>query len=301
MFDWVGGRTSEMSSVGLLSASLMGIEVNELLLGAKTMDNATRIPDIKQNPAALLALTWYYASNGKGEKDLVILPYKDSLQLFSKYLQQLVMESLGKEVDLEGNIVHQGLTVYGNKGSTDQHAFVQQLREGVANFFTLFIEVLKDRKGPSIEVDVDTTTGDYLSGMMLGTRQALYDNNRDSITLTLTEITPKTIGALIALFERTVGIYASLININAYNQPGVEAGKIAAEKLLVLQRRIINALKISKKPISLSELSEKLDAWDQIEQVYKIVRHLAENQRGIVLQGDLNKPITLEISYQFEG
>lgn len=301
MFDWVGGRTSEMSSVGLLSASLMGIEVNELLLGAKTMDNATRIPDIKQNPAALLALTWYYASNGKGEKDLVILPYKDSLQLFSKYLQQLVMESLGKEVDLEGNIVHQGLTVYGNKGSTDQHAFVQQLREGVANFFTLFIEVLKDRKGPSIEVDVDTTTGDYLSGMMLGTRQALYDNNRDSITLTLTEITPKTIGALIALFERTVGIYASLININAYNQPGVEAGKIAAEKLLVLQRRIINALKISKKPISLSELSEKLDASDQIEQVYKIVRHLAENQRGIVLQGDLNKPITLEISYQFEG
>lgn len=137
--------------------------------------------------------------------------------------------------------------------------------------------------------------------MMLGTRQALYDNNRDSITLTLTEITPKTIGALIALFERTVGIYASLININAYNQPGVEAGKIAAEKLLVLQRRIINALKISKKPISLSELSEKLDASDQIEQVYKIVRHLAENQRGIVLQGDLNKPITLEISYQFEG
>ena len=232
---------------------------------------------------------------------MVILPYKDSLQLFSKYLQQLVMESLGKEVDLEGNIVHQGLTVYGNKGSTDQHAFVQQLREGVANFFTLFIEVLKDRKGPSIEVDVDTTTGDYLSGMMLGTRQALYDNNRDSITLTLTEITPKTIGALIALFERTVGIYASLININAYNQPGVEAGKIAAEKLLVLQRRIINALKISKKPISLSELSEKLDASDQIEQVYKIVRHLAENQRGIVLQGDLNKPITLEISYQFEG
>ena len=107
MFDWVGGRTSEMSSVGLLSASLMGIDVNELLTGAKTMDIATRIPDITQNPAALLALTWYYASNGKGEKDLVVLPYKDSLQLFSKYLQQLVMESLGKEVDLQGNIVHQ--------------------------------------------------------------------------------------------------------------------------------------------------------------------------------------------------
>ncbi len=298
MFDWVGGRTSEMSSVGLLSASLMGIDVNELLAGAKTMDIATRIPDIKQNPAALLALTWYYASNGKGEKDMVILPYKDDLQLFSRYLQQLVMESLGKEVDLEGNVVHQGLTVYGNKGSTDQHAFVQQLREGVANFFTLFIEVLKDRNGPSIEVDVHTTTGDYLSGMMLGTRQALYDNNRDSITLTLSEISPKTIGALIALFERTVGIYASLININAYNQPGVEAGKIAAEKLLVLQRRIINELKTSNQKFSLTELSEKLEASDQIEQAYKIVRHLAENKRGVVLQGDLKKPISLMVSYQ---
>ena len=300
MFDWVGGRTSEMSSVGLLSAALMRIDVNELLTGAKTMDIATRIPDIKQNPAALLALTWYYASNGKGEKDMVILPYKDSLQLFSKYLQQLVMESLGKEVDLEGNIVHQGLTVYGNKGSTDQHAFVQQLREGVANFFTLFIEVLKDRNGPSIEVDVDTTTGDYLSGMMLGTRQALYDNNRDSITLTLTEISPKTIGALIALFERTVSIYASLININAYNQPGVEAGKIAAEKLLVLQRRIFNELKTFDKPLSLTELSEKLDASDQIEQVYKLVRHLSVNQRGIILQGDLKRPASLTVSYPLE-
>ena len=298
MFDWVGGRTSEMSSVGLLSASLMGIDVNELLAGAKIMDIATRIPDIKQNPAALLALTWYYASNGKGEKDMVILPYKDGLQLFSRYLQQLVMESLGKEVDLDGKVVHQGLTVYGNKGSTDQHAFVQQLREGVANFFTIFIEVLKDRKGFSIEVDVDTTTGDYLSGMMLGTRQALYDNNRDSITLTITEISTKTIGALIALFERTVGIYASLININAYNQPGVEAGKKAAEKLLTLQRRIINELKTSKQPFSLIELSEKLEASDQIEQVYKIVRHLAENQRGVVLQGDLKKPISLSVSYQ---
>ena len=137
--------------------------------------------------------------------------------------------------------------------------------------------------------------------MMLGTRKALYDNNRDSITLTLTEITPKTIGALIALFERTVGIYASLININAYNQPGVEAGKIAAEKLLVLQRRIFKVLKANNEPISLIDLSEKLEVSNQIEQVYKIVRHLAENQRGIVLQGDLKKPITLLVSYQTEG
>jgi len=130
MFDWVGGRTSEMSSVGLLSAALLGIDVRALLAGAKDMDVATRVSEIRRNPAALLALSWYYAGNGKGEKDMVVLPYKDSLLLFSRYLQQLVMESLGKEKDLAGNTVHQGLAVYGNKGSTDQHAFVQQLRDG---------------------------------------------------------------------------------------------------------------------------------------------------------------------------
>jgi len=78
---------------------------------------------------------------------MVILPYKDSLYLFSRYLQQLVMESLGKEKDLDGNKVYQGIAVYGNKGSTDQHAYVQQLREGIPNFFATFIEVLKDRQG----------------------------------------------------------------------------------------------------------------------------------------------------------
>src|SRR6204780_3087410 len=76
---------------------------------------------------------------------MVVLPYKDRLLFFSRYLQQLVMESLGKEKDLAGNVVHQGIAVYGNKGSTDQHAYVQQLREGVNNFFATFIEVLSDR------------------------------------------------------------------------------------------------------------------------------------------------------------
>ncbi len=298
MFDWVGGRTSEMSSVGLLSASLLGINVRALLTGAKTMDIATRVPEIRQNPAALLALSWYCAGNGKGEKDMVVLPYKDSLLLFSRYLQQLVMESLGKEKDLDGNTVHQGIAVYGNKGSTDQHAFVQQLREGVANFFAIFIEVLEDRNGASIEVEPEATSGDFLSGFLQGTRQALYDNHRDSITLTITQVNPETVGALIALFERAVGFYASLVNINAYNQPGVEAGKKAAETLLSLQRKILAVLRNADQPLELTALAEKAKANDQIEHVYKIVRHLAANNRGVVLHGDLAKPDQLTVSYQ---
>jgi glucose-6-phosphate isomerase len=297
MFDWVGGRTSETSAVGLLSAALLGIDIRALLAGAKIMDEATRITDIKSNPAALLALSWYHSGHGKGEKDMVVLAYKDSLLLFSRYLQQLVMESLGKELDLDGNIVHQGITVYGNKGSTDQHAYVQQLREGVVNFFVTFIEVLEDRNGISIEVESDATTGDFLSGFMQGTRQALYENERDSITVTINRVDAQTVGALIALYERAVGFYGSLVHINAYHQPGVEAGKKVATSLLALQREILAVLRTSTEPLPLALLAEKVNASKQIEIVYKIVRHLAANQRGVSLQGNLANPDELSVCY----
>jgi glucose-6-phosphate isomerase len=296
MFDWVGGRTSEMSAVGLVPAALQGINIREMLEGAKQMDDATRVPELKNNPAALLALSWYYAGNGRGEKDMVILPYKDSLLLFSRYLQQLVMESLGKEKDLDGNIVHQGIAVYGNKGSTDQHAYVQQLREGVPNFFATFIEVLEDRKGSSFEIEPGITSGDYLSGFLQGTRQALYENHRDSITVTIPQVSPRTVGALIALYERAVGLYASLINVNAYHQPGVEAGKKAAAAILELQKKVVEVLQTTKTPLSLEEIAQKAGASEQIECIYTIVRHLYANQRGVVLQGNLGQPSNLKVS-----
>ncbi len=294
MFDWVGGRTSELSAVGLLPAALQAIDIRALLAGAREMDAATRVSEIQNNPAALLALSWYYAGEGQGKKDMVVLPYKDSLQLFSRYLQQLVMESLGKEKDLEGQVVHQGIAVYGNKGSTDQHAYVQQLRDGVPNFFLTFIEVLEDRKGPSIELEAGITAGDYLSGFLQGTRQALYENGRDSITITIFEVNPRTVGALIALYERAVGLYASLVQINAYHQPGVEAGKKAAASILDLQKRVVAAL--STEPLTLAVLAERAGAGDQVEAVYKILRHLEANGRGVALAGDRAKPASLLVT-----
>jgi glucose-6-phosphate isomerase len=296
MFDWVGGRTSELSAVGLLAASLQGIDVQAMLAGAKEMDAATRVPDVKNNPAALLALAWYAEGNGKGEKDMVILPYKDSLLLFSRYLQQLVMESLGKERDLDGKVVNQGIAVYGNKGSTDQHAYVQQLREGVSNFFATFIEVLKDREGASIEVEPGATSGDFLSGFLQGTRQALYENQRGSITITVPEVTARMVGALIALYERAVGLYASLVNINAYHQPGVEAGKKAAASVLDLQQRVMMTLKSAGQPLTLTELAAKANALGQVETMYKILRHLEANGRGIIFQGDRATPSSLRVT-----
>lgn len=296
MYDWVGGRTSEMSAVGLVPAALQGIDIREMLSGAKEMDDATRVPEMQNNPAALLALSWYYAGNGRGEKDMVVLPYKDSLLLFSRYLQQLVMESLGKEKDLDGNIVHQGIAVYGNKGSTDQHAYVQQLRDGVANFFLTFIEVLEDRKGSSLEIEPGITSGDYLSGFLQGTRQALYENQRDSITVTIPQVNSRTVGALIALYERAVGFYASLVNINAYHQPGVEAGKKAAAAILELQKQVVSVLQAAENPLSLEEIAIAADASELTESIYIILRHLHANGRGVVIDGNLGQPNSLKFS-----
>jgi glucose-6-phosphate isomerase len=287
MWNWVGGRTSVTSAVGFLPALLQGIDAHALLAGAAEMDEATRNPDALNNPAMLLALMWHYAGNGRGEKAMVVLPYKDRLALFSRYLQQLVMESLGKELDRTKRIVNQGLTVYGNKGSTDQHAYMQQLREGRNDFFVTFIEVLKDRKGDPVAVEkikpgrgasVPVTSGDYLSGFLQGMREALYENQRESITITVPEVNATNIGRLIALFERAVGFYASLINVNAYHQPGVEAGKEAAKAVLKLQAKAMRYLKKrSSHPFTAEELAAAIRQPRKVETLLRILRHLAAN------------------------
>jgi glucose-6-phosphate isomerase len=155
---------------------------------------------------------------------------------------------------------------------------------------------LEDRKGPSTEIDPGTTAGDYLSGFLQGTRQALYENQRDSITVTIPEVNPRTVGALIALYERAVGFYGSLVNVNAYHQPGVEAGKKAAAAILELQKRVVDVLQTEKTALSIEEVAQKADATDQIEPIYKILRHLHANQRGVVFQGNLADPSSLKVS-----
>ena len=280
MWDWVGGRTSELSAVGLLPAALQGIDIQAMLDGAAAMDDVTRYPVTAQNPAALLALMWHFATDGRGAKDMVVLPYKDRLLLFSRYLQQLVMESIGKEFDLQGRVVNQGLAVYGNKGSTDQHAYVQQLREGVNNFFVTFIEVLKDRDArSSLEVEPGVTSGDFLQGFLLGTREALSEKDRQSITITLSDVSPRSLGMLIALYERVVGLYASLVGVNAYHQPGVEAGKKAAGGVITLKLKLLAALQATPdRTFTAEKLAAEAGAPEQAELAFKILEHLAANR-----------------------
>jgi glucose-6-phosphate isomerase len=281
MHDWIGGRTSVMSTVGLLPAALQGVSIEEFLAGAAATDEHTRNPDASQNASMLLALMWYHAGNGRGDKDMVVLPYKDSLVLFSKYLQQLVMESLGKELDLDGKTVHQGIAVYGNKGSTDQHAYVQQLRDGVHNFFVTFIEVGKSRDGTPIDVEDGVNSGDFLQGFLRGTRTALAEQGRASITISIPHISPYYLGTLIALFERAVSFYASFVNINAYHQPGVEAGKKAAAVFLDLLGSVRSRLVSEAK--TAPQIASEVDA--DPEDVYHCLTHLAANGEASKTEG----------------
>ena len=285
MWDWVGGRTSVMSAVGLLPAALQGIDIRGLLRGAAEMDEITRVLDTRRNPAANLALMWHHATDGRGTRQMVMLPYRDRLLMMSRYLQQMVMESLGKELDLEGNIVNQGITVYGNKGSTDQHAYVQQLRDGLSDFFVTFIVVSQDRSPAAArsacEVDDGITSGDYLNGFWQGTREALYEKGRGSLTITVHRLDAAAIGALIALYERAVGFYATLINVNAYHQPGVEAGKKAAQAVLELQARVVTYLRQTGTAAAPDEIAAALACPDRAETIHHILEHLAANRRGV--------------------
>jgi len=291
MWDWIGGRTSELSAVGLLPAALQGIDIDGLLAGAKAVDILTRKKSVATNPAAQLALAWFESGNGKGVKNMVVLPYKDRLELFSKYLQQLIMESLGKELDLDGKLVNQGICVLGNKGSTDQHSYIQQLRDGLNNFFATFIEVAKDEPGHPVFTETDVTSGDFLEGFFLGTRSALAENDRESITLTVPEVSPQVVGMLIALFERTVGFYATLVNVNAYHQPGVEAGKKAAASVIEIQRLILTFLRSQHgQAFTVPDLAKAIQREADIEVVFKVVQHLAANPAHKVVKVEAKNP-----------
>ena len=280
MWEWVGGRTSVLAGVGLLPAALQGINIENLLDGAKKMDLLTR-EHLQENPAMRLALAWYFAGDGRGKKDMVVIPYKDRLATSARYLQQLVMESLGKEKNITGETVNQGIAVYGNKGSTDQHSYIQQLRDGVNNFFVMIIDVLNDRAGKSIDVESGITSGDYLCGFAIGTSRALADNNRQVINITINKVDEFSVGMLIALYERAVGFYASMIGVNAYHQPGVEAGKKAAATVLDLQKDVIQFLHSKAgEHITLKSIVDHFKNAD-FRTIFKLLEHMSANSKNI--------------------
>lgn len=240
MAESTGGRTSETSVVGHLPAALGGVDFAAFIGGATRMDELTRKADYRANPAYMLAGMWYIAGNGKGDRNMVIVPYADRLVLLSRYFQQLVMESLGKARDRDSKIVHQGINVFGNKGGTDAHAFIQQLNDGRDDFFVTFIEVLQDAM--PLQIDENINMGDYLHGFQAGLSAALRSKDRQVIEMQISEVNEANLGMIIALYERAVAVYAEFININAFHQPGVQSYKLAAGNILELREKLLDKL-----------------------------------------------------------
>ena len=281
MAESIGGRTSITSVVGHLPAALAGIDYVALLRGAIYMDELTREPDVAHNPAYQLATAWYVAGNGKGDRNMVIVPYADRLLLLGRYMQQLVMESLGKEKDRDGNTVNQGLTVYGNKGGTDAHAYIQQLNDGPDDFFITFIETVEDDEHYPIENGL--TMGDYLHAFKVGLVKALRGKKRKVIDIRFDTFDVYSLGMLIALYERAVAAYAEFININAFNQPGVEAYKKASKEVnrvnLKLQDYIEQSSASDDTAVSAEEAAQSIDEETQVHVVAGLLDRFYINNR----------------------
>ncbi len=236
----VGGRFSELSPVGLLPAAVVGIDISRMLKGARDMDRKCRSRYISKNPALALA-TLQYISMKQGKNISVMMPYADSLKYIADWYAQLWAESLGKEVDKHGNIVNAGQTPVKALGVTDQHSQVQLYNEGPYDKVITFIEVGSFRsdivipEGCEDFPDVHFLCGHTLSELMTNelhaTRYNLTRRGRANYTICLDAIDAYHIGGLLYLLQMQTAYTGAMLNIDTYNQPGVEGGKDAAYAL----------------------------------------------------------------------
>ena len=238
--DGVGGRFSELCPVGLLPAAVLGIDIKLMLKGAQYMDKVCNKSDFRKNPALLSALLEYIAIN-KGKNISVMMPYADSLKFVADWYCQLWGESLGKAQDNDGNFVYAGQTPVKALGVTDQHSQVQLYREGPFDKVITIIGVENFRaevpiaEGCKDIPDVNFLCGHTLSELInterLATEYALTQANRLNYTIMLPEVNAFTIGELLYLFELETAYAGAMLNINTFNQPGVEGGKNATYAL----------------------------------------------------------------------
>ncbi len=235
--DGVGGRFSVLSSVGLVPAAFTGVDIEALLKGAAEMDKRCAVADLKNNPAYLLATLLYILDTKKGKNLHVMFPYAQSLKDMADWFRQLWAESLGKEKDRTGAKVHCGPTPIKALGATDQHSQVQLYMEGPLNKAFIFLDVDEYRANVKIPKEyADVAELGYLGGKKFstllqaekrGTEIALTNNNRPNATITLPAVSAHTVGQLFCLLEMATAYAGELYNINAFDQPGVEGGKIA--------------------------------------------------------------------------
>lgn len=232
--DNVGGRFSVLTPVGLVSAAFAGIDIQELLAGAKAMKARTDTADIWNNPAYMHGILQYLAYK-KGKTISVMMPYNHGLKDFADWYRQLWAESLGKEVDREGNTVNVGPTPVKALGATDQHSQAQLYMEGPFDKLITFLEVENHKQDIEIPEEYQDLDGlNYLGSHSLeklintekkATELALTERNRMNNTIVFPELNEHTVGQFIYMLELETAFVGELLNINAYNQPGVELGK----------------------------------------------------------------------------
>ncbi len=240
--DGVGGRFSELCPVGLLAAAVCGIDIRALLEGAADMDERCKNNDIWENPALLEAGLMYIAMEEMGKNISVMLPYADSLKLIADWYAQLWAESLGKNVTRKGVPVNVGQTPVKALGVTDQHSQLQLYTEGPYDKVITFLAV--DDYRTTVEIPqgyAETPNVEFLSGKTHnqliqaereGTEYALYKSGRLNQTITLPMVNAHTIGQLLYFFEMVTAYAGELLDIDAFNQPGVEESKLASYAVL---------------------------------------------------------------------
>jgi glucose-6-phosphate isomerase len=240
--EGVGGRFSELSPVGLLPAAVLGIDIKKLLKGAKFMDKLCQKPDIKKNPALMAATLQYIAMASKGKNISVMMPYADSLKLMADWYAQLWGESLGKAMNLNGNKVFVGQTPVKALGVTDQHSQVQLYIEGPFDKVVTFIGVENYRNVvtisdgcediPDVSFLCGHTMNELITAEMNATEYALTRCERLNSKIILPEVNAFYLGQLMTFFMMQTAFAGAYLNIDTFNQPGVEEGKNATYALL---------------------------------------------------------------------
>jgi len=240
--DGVGGRFSVLSEVGLFSAAVAGVDIRAMLAGAARADEATKAAEFDRNPAAMTAAALYLADTSLGAHVHVMMPYSHALRDVADWFRQIWAESLGKAVDTDGNTVNVGPTPVKALGATDQHSQIQLYTEGPYDKVVMLLAVEdfgRELAIPKIHGDVDgiaylggRSFGELLGAEMKATEIALSAAGRMNLRIDLPAVTPETVGALFYLFEMVTAIAGRLYGVDAFNQPGVEAGKVATYALM---------------------------------------------------------------------
>lgn len=225
--DGIGGRFSIFSQVGLVFASLAGIDIEDFLKGAQMVEKACQSDDMKENPALLLAALKYIATKEYGITAEVIMPYGDKLRSFGWWYAQLLGESLGKKYDMQGNVVYNGRIPVASVGTTDMHSLTQEHQQGQKNKLIQFISVEKLPQDLSVLCDEKGVSGMVPMSRMLdaarrANEEALASEGRMSCHISIKKLTPFHVGVLMYFFFLTIAYEGAMENVNAFDQPGVE-------------------------------------------------------------------------------